>query len=747
MIVYSNYLRRGFAVLALAFAAAIPAVAEEGPLGFETSSLSGNYLAGRYAGKLGDMDVAAEYFSQALRDDPGNQHLIERTFVLAISSGDTAQAEEMAALVLDIDPKNRLAQIVSGLREFRNKRYHKAAEFFRKSDQSPIGELSAGLLSAWTAAAERNSKAAFTALDRLDKNDAFTNFKSFHGGLIADLLNQRVRAEAFYKKAYEQAGNSLRVVQAYGNFLERQGKRQEAARIYRQFLANTESQPLVSEALAGLEAGRKPKHLVPDAAEGVAEVMFSIASALGDEQTLDISLVYAQLALIPKKDFFLGYSLLGDIYEQSSRFDKAIEAYDLIARNSALRARADIEIAINLDRLERNDEALARIDQVVGRDPKHYQAHLTKGDLLRGAKRFTEAGAAYDKAVALLDKPERKHWTVFYFRGIALERSKQWERAEADFRRAIELNPDQPLVLNYLGYSMIDKRIKLAEAMNMIRKAVELKPNDGYVVDSLGWAHFQLGEFSEAVKHLERAVELKPDDPIINDHLGDAYWRAGRRLEANFQWQHARDSQAGTRRPSENRGEASEGHARAATGWARDQADREQQISELRQAWRRTGPPATSNLRRPRSIWRFTSSAGGLTVIMRSIHSSLSPMSAMNSVSRRYPVERGLHLSITGSFAAALDAGPSNAVWKSWRALTDRCAVEPPGMRIDLVKNLPVASGLGGGTADAAATLRGLMHCWTAGHSSRRAQFPGCLAGCGCAGIDPEHGAAHERYR
>ena len=141
-----------------------------------------------------------------------------------------------------------------------------------------------------------------------------------------------------------------------------------------------------------------------------------------------------------------------------------------------------------------------------------------------------------------MDKPERKHWTVFYFRGIALERSKQWERAEADFRRAIALNPDQPLVLNYLGYSMIDKRIKLPEAMSMIRKAVELKPNDGYVVDSLGWAHFQLGEFSEAVKHLERAVELKPDDPIINDHLGDAYWRAGRRLEAKFQWQHARDS-------------------------------------------------------------------------------------------------------------------------------------------------------------------------------------------------------------
>ena len=535
-------LRRSLAALALVAAWSLPAAAEEGLLGFETSSLSGNYLAGRYAGRLGDTDVAAEYFTQALRDDPSNQHLIERTFVLAISSGDIAQAEEMAVLVLGFDSKNRLAQIVIGLKEFRSRRYDSALELFRKSDQTPIGELSAGLLTAWTAAAKRNSKAAFSALDRLDKNEAFANFKSFHGGLIADLLDQRVRAEAFYRKAYEQAGSSLRVVQALGNFLERQGKRQEAAKIYRQFLAASESQPLVSEALARIEAGEKPRRLIGDAAEGVAEVMFSIASALTDEQTLDISLIYAQLALAPKKDFLLGYSLLGDIYEESNRFDKAIEAYDVIAKNSALRGKADIEIAVNLDRLERNDEALARIDQLVGREPKHYQAHLTRGDLLRTAKRFTEAGAAYDKAVALLGKPERKHWTVFYFRGIALERSKQWDRAEADFRQAIALSPDQPLVLNYLGYSMIDKRINLLEAMSMIRRAVELKPNDGYVVDSLGWAHYQLGEYAEAVKHLERAVELKPDDPIINDHLGDAYWRAGRRLEAKFQWQHARDS-------------------------------------------------------------------------------------------------------------------------------------------------------------------------------------------------------------
>jgi Flp pilus assembly protein TadD len=165
------------------------------------------------------------------------------------------------------------------------------------------------------------------------------------------------------------------------------------------------------------------------------------------------------------------------------------------------------------------------------------------GNLLRASEKYAEAGEAYSRAIELVLNPERRNWTLFYSRGITAERVKNWPRAEADFRKALELEPDQPLVLNYLGYSFVEKGENLTEAMDMIRKAVELRPNDGYIVDSLGWAHYQLGEYEEAVKHLERAVELKPQDPVINDHLGDAYWRAGRKLEASFQWQHARDSE------------------------------------------------------------------------------------------------------------------------------------------------------------------------------------------------------------
>jgi tetratricopeptide (TPR) repeat protein len=169
------------------------------------------------------------------------------------------------------------------------------------------------------------------------------------------------------------------------------------------------------------------------------------------------------------------------------------------------------------------------------------RAYLALGGVYSSKENFRAAAAVYDQAVARLDKPETSNWNIFYQRGIAYERLKEWPKAEPNFRKALELHPEQPQVLNYLGYSWVDMDMNLEEGLDMIRKAVELRPSDGYIVDSLGWAYYKLGRFEEAVTELERAVSLKPDDPILNDHLGDAYWRVGRKLEATFQWSHARD--------------------------------------------------------------------------------------------------------------------------------------------------------------------------------------------------------------
>lgn len=524
------------------FFAALPAQAGYEDIDVEGTSLSGSYLAGRFAGKQRDMDAAGQYFQQALRDDPNNAVLIERVFIFDLSDGKVASAEDYAERVLSFNSQHRMARFVLGLRDVRLKRFVKARENFKKAAYTPIGELTATLLTAWTYAAQGNQAQAFNTLDKLDQNESLENFKSYHGALIADYLGANIRADSFYKKAFAQAGNSLRVVQAYGNYLERNGRKDEARKVYEQFLQAAEKNPLVRQALENLDKGTKPEAFVKAPEAGMSEALFSVASALSDDQGLEVALAYAQLALSVSGDRNINLTLLGDIYESMNSYQRSIDAYDAIDKTSVLKPNADLEVAVNLQRLEKKDEAKVRLKALIAADPKDYDAQVTLGNLYRNNEEFALAADAYNAAIALISKPERDNWTVFYYRGIAFERTKQWDKAEPDFRKALELEPDQPMVLNYLGYSMVDKKINLTEAIAMVRKAVELKPNDGYIVDSLGWAHFRLGEYEEAVKQLERAVELKPADPVIADHLGDAYWRIGRQLEARFQWQHAKDN-------------------------------------------------------------------------------------------------------------------------------------------------------------------------------------------------------------
>jgi len=200
---------------------------------------------------------------------------------------------------------------------------------------------------------------------------------------------------------------------------------------------------------------------------------------------------------------------------------------------------ARLRIAGNLEAAGKDDDAIDLLQRLSDQKPSRPDPLISLGDLLRSNKRFNEAVFAYDKAVSLLGDLKQRHWTVLYSRGIALERSRQWARAEKDLQQALKLNPDQPYVLNYLGYSWVDQGINLVRAEEMIKRAVKLRPNDGYIVDSLGWVLYRLMDFKGAVSHLERAVELRPEDPTINDHLGDAYWQVGRHDEARFQWQRA----------------------------------------------------------------------------------------------------------------------------------------------------------------------------------------------------------------
>jgi tetratricopeptide (TPR) repeat protein len=513
----------------------------QGRTSFPRTSVSGNFLAARHAGVERDAAEAAAYYRAALRGDPRNTELLSRAFLAVLANGDVEESVKYAERSVQADKNDRIARLVLGLRALKQKHYTTARTQLSQSVRGPITDLAAALLTAWTHTTPNDSKAGVEALDKLAGPDWYNIFKEMHAGLILEMAGHRKEAGKRYEHAYKLDPTALRVVQAYGGYLSRQGNKEEALKVYKAFDELLPRHPLITQAISDINANRKVPPLVETPQAGAAEALYGLGAALGRRGGEDLGLIYLQLALYLVPDHPMALLSLADLYEAVKKPNLAIKVYDRIAPASPVYRNAQIQRALDLDAVDRTDEAKADLAKLVAADPKDVEAVMALGNIQRARKQFSECGATYSKAVDAIPHPERANWVLFYFRGICYERSKQWPKAEADMKKALELYPDQPLVLNYLGYSWIDQGINLDEGMRMIQRAVEQRADDGYIVDSLGWAYFRIGQYDDAVKQLERAVELKPEDPTINDHLGDGYWKVGRQLEARFQWSHARD--------------------------------------------------------------------------------------------------------------------------------------------------------------------------------------------------------------
>lgn len=526
---------------ALSARAQAPATFAQAPASFARSSTSGSYLAARHAGGQRDAAAAAAYYRAALRGDPRNTELLGRTFLAVLANGDVDEAIKLAERVLQTDKTDRVAHLVLGVRSIKQKQYPLARRELAQSIRGPITDLAATLLSAWTLASPGEARLATDSIDKLTGAEWYAIFKDLHAALILDLTAQKKDAPRRFERAYKNDPTALRVVQAYASFLSRQGNSAEALKVLASFEEALPRHPLIAEATSEIKAGKKLPLLIDSPQAGAAEVLYGLGAALGRRGGEDLGLIYLQLALYLAPSHSLALLSLGDLYEALKNPELANKTYERVPISSPLQRNAQIQMAMNLDTLERTDEAKASLEKLIAAHPGDLEAIMALGNVLRGRKQFAECADVYSKGIETIAKPEKSNWVIYYFRGICYERAKQWPQAEGDLKKALVLFPEQPHVLNYLGYSWIDQGVNLDEGMRMIKRAVEQRADDGYIVDSLGWAHYRLGNIEEAVKQLERAVELKPEDPTINDHLGDAYWRVGRMLEARFQWSHARD--------------------------------------------------------------------------------------------------------------------------------------------------------------------------------------------------------------
>jgi tetratricopeptide (TPR) repeat protein len=506
-----------------------------------TASTLGNYLAGRFARTAQDTKDAAEFYGRALERDPSNEVLLEQAFQMETMSGNWPKAVPLAEKLASTRESHRMSQFLLGVTAFKSAAYPKAEDHFKAAAENPIGELTSAIALGWTRLAAGDADGALKAVDLPKQPDWAQFYLRYHRALMADIAGRKAIANATYEKMFRQDSRTLRTALAYAQHAAHYGDFKLAKQIMREQLSKTQGDPhpLAKEMLERINKRDKTELLIATPSEGLAELFYGLGEALTGEGGVSLGTIYLQLALDVKPDHAFALAALANAQEAAKRYEDAIATYDKIPQGTPLQSAIDIRKAFNLNSLDRVDEAKAILERIAAKDPKDVRPLEALGNILRARKEYAEAIKYFTRALAALGKHDPRYWGYYYARGTSYERLKNWPAAEADLKKALALAPDQPLVLNYLGYSWIDQGKNLKEGMRLIEKAVQLKPDDGYIVDSLGWAHYKQNNFKEAVRFLERAVEIKPEDPTLNDHLGDAFWKVGREREARFQWSQA----------------------------------------------------------------------------------------------------------------------------------------------------------------------------------------------------------------
>ncbi len=511
--------------------------------GYRGSSTTGYYLASRFAESQNAFDVSAEHMIALLERAPDDILLLRHALRTLVAAGRTEKAAEVAERVMQSERSDSLALMVSITHAVKQGGYEKAAALLDKAAGTPgMLEIIGPAMDKWLALGRAPYGGETVTLgDNTTHAGFMANFMHYQVALMNDMVGERDVALAHYQKAVDDPLTMpYRLVQALSNHHLRAGNREKAKAVYAQYAEHNPTSQLVPKQVPDIN--REPMAITPvveTPKQGVAELLFTTASLLFGEDVTRESLIYLRLALYLRDDLPPAQLMLANVLEQMENYEGALAVYRSIKPGTVFYRRGLVRQALNYEALGQKAKAIHLLKKQAETDADDTQALITLGDIYRSNKQFEPAIEAYSRAIDRLDTVQAYHWGLWYLRAICYERSDQWERAEQDFKQALELEPGQPDVLNYLGYSWLVRGEHLSQARDYIEQAYEQRPVDAHIIDSMGWTHYVMGEFDEAVGYLEEAAELSPQDPTINDHLGDAYWRVGRQIEAKFQWRRA----------------------------------------------------------------------------------------------------------------------------------------------------------------------------------------------------------------
>lgn len=490
----------------------------------------GAFLSGRFAANQMRFDAASQDFLRALRADPANPDLILAAFMACAMDG----SPEAAALAGQL-PDNVPAQLVLADRDAAAGDWDSAERRFAALPPEGLTQILRPLLLAWARAGAGRTAAAISGLAAAPIPAASGIF-ALNAAMIADMADRVADADRLYAEAATRLQQTnLRFGQILASWERRQGRGPEAEAILRRTLRNNPDLAIIGPALVR-DVSARP---VARPMEGIAESYLAMAGTLHAQDSNDYALLLLRLALQIRPDFAPARLLAAEIQDAAGQPAAALDMLGGVAVNDPLAPLVRLRRAALERQVGHPDMARKELDALVRQFPERPEPLQALGDLLRAQGHPEEAASAYGRALARLPHPGRSDWGLYFSRAVALDAAHAWPRAEADLEQALQLAPDQPAVLNYLGYSWVEQGRNLDRARQMIERALAQHPDDGNLVDSLGWAMLRQGDRKGAVRELERAAEILPGDATINGHLGDAYWAAGRKREAEFQWRRA----------------------------------------------------------------------------------------------------------------------------------------------------------------------------------------------------------------
>jgi tetratricopeptide (TPR) repeat protein len=504
------------------------------------SSSTGQYLAARVAIAHDDLETASQSFAGAIQTAENAEsvsYLVERALPVAIGNGNQELALSLSHNIIDVKAtaSGQLAVLINLREAFKAKNWDRVQTLLQDLRGDGFGQYVQPLVQVWLLAGQGQTTESLAALDKSSRaNPSFRSLFALHRALILDMTDQPMQAEKAYQQLLEQHF-SLRNALMAADYFHRQGNKKAVDTIAKQIQDKTALPFDVKDLASGLNK----KNATRNAEQGFANILFDLATVLQQENSSRLALLYARIAEPSLPEQMMFPVLMGDIYMDMRDYPKARSFYKSVSRHSIFHAVSQLRLADSYAVQGDMIEALNILSPLKAHPVLQRQVITQMADLLRTAKQYDEAVSYYTQIIDTLEKPKKSDWALFYARGICYESIGQWKKAEADLTQSLKLNPNQPEVLNYLGYSWADQGNNLEKAYDYIVKAHQYAPQDPYIIDSVGWILYRMGYFKDAVPYLEESVQYLPADAVINDHLGDAYWQVGRKQEARFQWERA----------------------------------------------------------------------------------------------------------------------------------------------------------------------------------------------------------------